>query len=74
MKNCMHCKHAKWDRTALGRLHPSGGGVCLYPYKVPALPASMYWIGSEPTPSGRAINRNEELASHCVYFAREDGR
>ena len=27
MKNGTDCKHALWDRTATGRLHPQGNGV-----------------------------------------------
>ena len=26
MKNCTDCKHALWDKTEAGRLHPKGGG------------------------------------------------
>ena len=69
MKNCTECKHAKWQRTAAGKQHPSGDGRCGYPYKIPPLPASMYWI-TVHTPCGGQINRREELKEHCPYFAR----
>jgi hypothetical protein len=69
MKSCTKCKHADWYRRADGSLHPSGDGQCLMPYKVPPLPASMWWIGSgAPEPSGGAINRRKELRDHCTYW------
>ena len=70
MKNCTYCAHADWQKTSSGRLHPSGDGNCKYPYKVPELPKSMYWIGGSPTPHGGRINRKEELKDHCKYFTR----
>jgi len=69
MKNCTECKHAKWDRCKNGNLHPSGDGKCNYPYKIPTLPQSMYWV-IEQRPCGRHINRNKELKDHCVYWSR----
>ena len=73
MKNCTHCKHAEWDRTAAGKLHPVGGGKCKYPWKIPPLPASMHWTFGTPLHGGGYINRKEELKEHCVYFSRKDG-
>lgn len=73
MKSCLHCKYAKWDRTAAGKLHPSGDGRCTFPYKVPPLPQALYWTGvGAPRPNGWHINRKEELKDHCVYYAREE--
>jgi hypothetical protein len=69
MKNCAGCKYAEWDRTKSGSLHPSGDGRCGYPWKLPALPASMYWVNT-PGHCGGLINRRRELKDHCVYFAR----
>lgn len=70
MKNCTHCKYAEWQRTAAGKLHPSGDGKCEYPWKMPPLPQSMYWIGrNPPTPNGRHISRKTELKDHCAYYA-----
>lgn len=71
MKDCTHCRYAEWKRTKSGKLHPSGDGRCKFPYGLPQLPASMYWIGM-PTPSGGWINRREELKQHCPYYAREN--
>jgi|LakMenEpi03Aug12_release.lakeMendotaPanAssembly.Ray.scaffolds.fasta_scaffold3089434_1 hypothetical protein len=71
MKDCLKCKHAKWDRTAAGRLHPKGGGQCTYTWKLPPLPASMYWISRPPQPLGGFIQRNKLLPDHCPYWAEE---
>ena len=67
MKNCTHCVHANWKRTAQGRLHPSGDGRCTKEVKHPPLPASKYFI-SPPTAFGGAINRRQELNTHCTYY------
>ena len=70
MKNCTDCKYARWDKTSAGKLHPSGDGMCEYPWKMPKLPEVMYWVRrSTPKPSGGHINRRKELKNHCVYFA-----
>jgi len=69
MKNCTDCKHAYWQRTAAGKLHPSGAGQCTKEYRQPPLPASMYWI-TLPYVSGGHINRGEDLKTHCTYFER----
>lgn len=72
MENCTDCKHSEWAKTGAGRLHPSGDGRCKYPWKIPALPAPMYWLGSAPSPLGGQINRREEMKEHCTYFARKE--
>ena len=69
MKNCLHCSYADWTRTEAGKLHPSGEGQCKYQFKVPPLPASMYWLGN-PYPCGGRISRRDELKEHCTYFSR----
>ena len=71
MKNCIGCKHAEWSKTASGRLHPGGGGLCRYEVKPVVLPASMYFIGGQPNPSGGYINRKEEFKDHCKTYERE---
>ena len=69
MKNCVGCKHAEWDRAKTGRLSPTGYGRCEYSYKIPKLPASMYWrYRIEPEPYGGLINRKEKFKEHCVYY------
>lgn len=74
MKNCTHCKHADWHRTKAGTLHPRGDGMCKYEYKLPPLPASMYWLSymTPIAPRGGNINRRKELWDHCVYWARSE--
>ena len=70
---CLGCTYANWNRTATGRLHPSGDGRCAYPWKMPPLPMSMYWLGqSPPRPLGGNISRKEELGDHCAYFLRKE--
>lgn len=69
MKNCTDCKYARWNKTVAGKLHPSGDGHCTYDYKIPLLPASMYWLSNTPpTPNGGYINRCKELLNHCPYY------
>jgi len=67
MKTCVGCQYAVWKRTKAGRLHPSGDGRCAYEYKIPALPASMYFI-HKPTPCGGLINRHKGLTKPCAYW------
>jgi hypothetical protein len=71
MKNCTDCKHALWDETRTGRLHPGGGGVCKYPFKMPDLPQAFYWASSAPSIGGGFISRRKDLKAHCVYYARK---
>lgn len=67
MKNCMGCKYADWQRTSNGRLHPSGDGKCTYPYKLPQLPESMYFINT-PHVCGGQINRKKTFKDNCAYY------
>jgi len=69
LKTCNGCKFADWKKTDGGKLHPSGDGRCTYEYKVPELPACMYWI-NEQKPCGGRINRRVELKDHCAYYNR----
>ena len=75
MKTCKGCKYAGWDRTKSYRLHPSGKGICAYPYRVPPLPGAFFWLGQqdgEPhRPSGGYIHRRELLKRDCPYWTRE---
>ncbi|WP_250519477.1 hypothetical protein [Caballeronia sp. NCTM1] len=70
MKTCDGCKYANWERTKGGRLHPSGDGRCMYEFKLPVLPASMYFF-TAPVPSGGFINRRKEFREHCPTYTRE---
>lgn len=64
MNNYIGCKHANWNRTAKGNLHPSGDGRCEFPYEPSPLPASMYWIGFSIR-GGGYINRRGERTKSC---------
>jgi hypothetical protein len=69
MKNCLYCEHAEWQKTSIGKLHPSGNGQCKFPITIPKLPMAFYWIGgSAPTPCGGHIERKAELKDHCPYY------
>jgi len=72
MKNCTKCKYAKWKKGNKERLHPSGDGECKFPYKIPALPASKFWIDKLPIPYSWSINRRTELEEHCIYYKEEN--
>ena len=69
MKTCNGCKYADWQRTAAGRLHPSGDGKCTYEYKVPRLPLAFYYIGGTPAPCGGHISRRRKFKEHCPYWS-----
>lgn len=64
MKFCTHCKHAEWQHTAAGRLHPSGYGTC---EKAVTIPAAYQWFPRSQLSGGR-INRRDELSYDCPYF------
>jgi len=67
---CLKCKYAKWHKTKTGRLSPYGTGECEFPYKIPPLPASKYWI-SKPEPYGGSISRKTKLKIDCPYYEEE---
>lgn len=72
MKTCMRCKYAEWKKTAAGKLHPSGDGRCLYVYRIPPVPACMYWIGGgDPVPCGGFINCRNQHKDHCPYWGEQ---
>lgn len=72
MKSCNGCKYADWQRTANGRLHPNGEGVCTAIVVLPRLPVAMYWPGKhDPKPYGGTISRRLEHETHCPYFVRD---
>jgi hypothetical protein len=68
MKDCNKCALAEWKRTDAGKLHPSGDGRCAWKFKLPPLPASMYFIGGPQTPAGGHISRRKELPDHCPQY------
>ena len=68
---CMDCKLADWQRTAAGKLHPSGDGQCRWVMPELRLPVSMYFVGGRTTPSGGYINRRDEWRQ-CPQFQRSE--
>lgn len=70
MKSCEMCKHAIWDTTKAGRLHPSGNGRCGKIISLPQLPPVYYWLDLTRL-GGGTINRRDELREHCVYWAMQ---
>lgn len=71
MKSCKHCRYAEWNRTASGRLSPTGDGRCAFPIRMPAIPAAFYFVGSSERPPvvGGFVNRHRELKRDCPTFA-----
>jgi len=67
---CMTCKFAEWQKTAAGKLHPSGDGRCKWIYPLVRLPVGMYWVGGELRPSGGNINRRDEW-QQCPQYQPE---
>jgi hypothetical protein len=55
--DCSTCRFAQWNRTANGKLHPSGNGKCLWARPDIKIPICMYYI-YPPALSGGAINRH----------------
>jgi hypothetical protein len=70
--NCKDCKHAQWDKTATGRLRPTGGGRCTVTIEVPPLPQSMFWNSWSGVikPSGGRIDRHNDLRADCHYYEK----
>jgi hypothetical protein len=68
VKTCKWCKYADWNKTASGRLSPSGDGKCGYSYKIPPAPQAFYFLGGTPFLYGGYINRKQELKDHCAYW------
>ncbi len=82
MKSCIGCRYANWEKTKIGRLHPSGKGVCTYRVKFPVLPASMSWtpvktlntsvidpsVADDPRIFGGYINRHKKFDDHCPCY------
>jgi len=60
---CTTCTLAEWYKTAGGKLHPSGGGLCKWEMPRIVMPISFYYIGHHgqvPHPDGGGfINRRD---------------
>jgi hypothetical protein len=71
-RDCTTCAFANWQRTAAGKLHPSGDGRCTWKMPGVAISKAFYWIGfgggdSMPTPSGGHISRRSPHADCPTY-------
>ena len=71
MKTCKGCKHADWDKTVAGKLHPSGDGLCTKVVRIPVLSQAYNWV-YDTVYTGGEINRRVQLKDHCAYFAKEE--
>lgn len=73
---CLTCQHARWDRTASGRLHPSGEGRCWYTIPpMPEIPAAFYWSTlshTSPSAYGGSISRKHGFET-CPCYAPKGG-
>lgn len=75
---CPSCRFADWKRTANGRLHPDGYGMCLWtPPHIPT-PAVWGWPLSStsrqpPRPMGGTIGRNPVTPiTTCETWEKKD--
>ena len=70
-RSCTDCYRAKWFRTDVGRLHPSGDGKCEWEYPVTEIPKAFYWhYHTPPTPSGGRINRKKPY-ENCGLWVKK---
>lgn len=67
VQKCVDCEFASWKKTAAGRLHPNGEGICTYVVEFPMLPrAQCYTL--KPSVSYRYINRKDTPVKPCPVF------
>jgi hypothetical protein len=60
---CLSCNLAKWDKTANGRVHPSGKGTCGWKPPHILTPAAWRWEDydrRQPSPMGGYIFRKDD--------------
>lgn len=58
MNTCINCRFAKWDRTANGRLSPTGSGRCIWQMPELKIPKCKYFH-APLIPSGGHIDRHD---------------
>lgn len=56
---CVGCRHARWDRDKLGRLHRDGSGMCGALDGGFRLPAA-FWLSADPFIAGGLISRRKQ--------------
>jgi hypothetical protein len=74
LAKCRDCQFAEWDRTAAGKLHPRGHGLCTWTRTL-ALPSSLASWDAEAvarvlTDTRRHIWRNEPPPRCMTYQPR----
>jgi hypothetical protein len=62
MKNCTHCKHAVWDRTAKGKLMASGKGRCDWQLPFPKIPPAFFCVSL-------AVCSEDQLAGNATLVS-----
>lgn len=74
MTDCTTCRHANWERTQSGKLHPSGDGRCnrlnAHPLDL-RIPPAFWWQTPQddhpPRPTGGHINRHRPTRGKCAF-------
>jgi hypothetical protein len=79
MSTCLDCKFADWKRTASGRFHPSGEGMCRHVWEPPPISAAhCFDFGSRniPRPRWGQIDRKKPYQTSgeggCKVFQRKE--
>ncbi len=79
MSTCLDCKFADWKRTASGRLHPKGEGMCRHVWQPPPISAAYcfgFGIRDIPRPRWGQITRKTPYRTDgpngCKVFQRKE--
>jgi hypothetical protein len=68
---CDNCRHAVWDRTSIGHLHPNRAGKCTYAADVPVPRFSQFHARNNKDSikiRGGWINRGYEFDDACTLY------
>lgn len=65
MESCKNCKHAKWDRTEAGDLHPSGDGRCSWQMPVILVPKAFHPMDQIQPDGGHISRKTPETDCPC---------
>ena len=75
---CCSCVFARWDKTANGRLHPSGHGMCSWetrialPYSAPLVLPFMMPVFEIARTGGSIYRKSSEPVTCAVYQKIDD--
>jgi hypothetical protein len=70
---CLTCKLAEWNKTAAGRLHPNGEGMCRWkPAHIPT-PRAWKWAWGDDLPQpkpfwGQIDRKPEKSITECETY------